>query len=167
MLLVVVAAGELAIFQDVWEIIVIPPITMSILALNLGFGFLVLRPRTLERRVIGMMCSGIATSFAMIAYLAMSFDRVPLRGGAGFFGRFIQGALSGSARFLRVQNGALDEALQWLSTHVSWLEFALLDAVGVGLLWYGGRLETWLRRRWPRPRAASPASLDDPAATPL
>jgi hypothetical protein len=37
MWVVVVAALQLALFQDVWFIVLFPPVSMAIVALNLGF----------------------------------------------------------------------------------------------------------------------------------
>ncbi len=63
MWLIVVAALELAFFQEfrfVRFMLLIPPITMAILSLNLGFLFLVIRPRRLEPRIVGILLSGVA-----------------------------------------------------------------------------------------------------------
>ena len=35
MLLIILAARELALFQEVWFIVIFPPVTMAVLALNL------------------------------------------------------------------------------------------------------------------------------------
>ena len=49
MRLIVLVALELVLFQDVLsEIVLFPPITMIVLAFNLGLFFLVVRPRSLE-----------------------------------------------------------------------------------------------------------------------
>jgi hypothetical protein len=61
-----VVALELALFQEVWFIVLSPPITMAILAMNLGFLFLILHPMPLESRIIGILMGGVAASFAMV-----------------------------------------------------------------------------------------------------
>jgi hypothetical protein len=48
MSLVIVAALELALFQEVWFILLFPPVTMAFLALNLGIFFLAVRPKLLS-----------------------------------------------------------------------------------------------------------------------
>jgi hypothetical protein len=167
MLLVAVIAGELALFQEAWEAVLLPPVTMAFLAMNLGLFFLLIRPRALETKIIGMMSAGLAAVFGMAAYMALS--EVQNHGGLGLFGRLIETGFFDLCKSLIFQNGrgwAAQTACA-LSDRAAPIEVALLDAMGVGLFWYGGRLDSRLRARWRHWRAPRPASIDDPAVTPL
>src|SRR5258707_15705625 len=70
MAVIVVIAIELAVFQDVWWIVVVPPITMALLAINLAFAFLMLRPPVLETRIVGLLLGAVAACFATVLGLA-------------------------------------------------------------------------------------------------
>src|SRR6516162_800081 len=73
MLVVIVTALELTLFEGVWQILVIPPITIATLALNFGLWFLVLRPRWMETRIIGMLLGGIAATVCSVLYMWLGF----------------------------------------------------------------------------------------------
>jgi hypothetical protein len=68
MALIIVAALELALFQEVWFIVLFPPFTMAVLALNLGIFFLAIRPKLLKTRIQGMLLASVAASLAMSVF---------------------------------------------------------------------------------------------------
>jgi hypothetical protein len=163
MLLVAVVALEMWLLTEVWdvlEIVLIPPYTMMFLALNLGVFFLAVRPLALKDRILGMIWGGVAASCAMA--LTLGYDVQGPQAPAQLW-RLTEGALTRWVTSLDNQNGVL----HWLSTHVIWLEYALLDTLGVIMIWSAGRVEAWLRARRTGSQAPGPPSLDDRAATPL
>jgi hypothetical protein len=167
MLLVAVVALEMWLLTEVWEvleIVLFPPFTMICLALNLGVFFLAVRPLAMETRILGMIWGGVAASCAMALTLG---TYVPGPRGPGPLGRLMEGALTSWEISLDNQNGAEATVVHWLRTRVIGLEYALLDALAVIMIWSAGRVEAWLRARRTRARAAGPPSLDDRAATPL
>ena len=157
MLLVVVAAGELALFRQVWqvrEMLLLPPITMLFLAINLGLFYLLVRPRALKTRILGMIWSGVAASFVIGGYLAISDYVQGIRGrDPALLGRMMQSGLEYCVTTLEDRNPWEAATLQRLLAYVSAIEFALLDVVGWVMIWYGGHLESWLRGRWRASRA--------------
>src|SRR5271156_1641727 len=102
MLLVVVVALEMVMFQAAWEIVFIPSITMVFLAFNLGLFFLLVRPRFLETRIIGMIWGGIAAFFAMGGYFWLGNSTPEM---LGPLGRLIEGASKSWATSLPAQQG--------------------------------------------------------------
>ena len=90
MRVIVPVSLELVLFQDVWSIVLIPPVTLVVLACNLGLFFVLVRPKSWETRILGMMLAGVAAPVAVSAYYILGDfqnDR------AGMFGRFIRTAL--------------------------------------------------------------------------
>ncbi len=80
MLLVIVTALELVLFQDVWWILVIPSITIVTLALNLGLWFVLLRRRWMETRIIGMLLGGVAAALGIVLYMSLGVGVVTVVG---------------------------------------------------------------------------------------
>jgi hypothetical protein len=153
MAVIVVIACELALFQDVWFIVVAPPITMALLVINLGFVFLMLRPDGLETRIIGMMLGGFAASFVTVVGFVGSIDQR-------------QNFLLNWASSLPDQQGLTVRFLRLLAGNLFVVYFALLDLLGVALILAGG----WLDIRWRSHRARARAAalpLDERAASPL
>ena len=73
MLVVIVAAFELALFQDVWLILVMPPFTIVTLTLNFGLWFLLVRPRWMETRIIGLQLGGVMAALGCFLYMWLGF----------------------------------------------------------------------------------------------
>ena len=71
MVLVVVVAIELVMFQGVLEIVLSPSIAPVLLAFNLGLYYLLARPPKLKTRIVGMIWGGIAASVAFAAYKSL------------------------------------------------------------------------------------------------
>ena len=168
MLLVVVIALEMVLFQEVLGLVLFPPITMIFVAMNLGLFYLLARPRNLETRIIGMIWGGVAAFFGLVAYQALSHLRGG--GGVGVLETFLEDTLKSLRMSLKDQNGRGAMTLQWLGAYAHWLEFAMLDALGVLLIWFGGRAQRRLGTRWARsqaPEGRAPLSIDDRAVTPL
>jgi len=167
MLLVVVIALEMVMFQGAWEIVLIPSITMVFLAFNLGLFFLLVRPRSLKTRIIGMIWGGIAACFAMGGYFWLGNSPPEM---LGPLGRLMEGASKSWATSLPHQQGGLATILRLLSNQASWFESAVLDLLGVAVIWAGGWFQNGLHRRRARARASGRTGLpplDDRAASPV
>jgi hypothetical protein len=167
MLLVAVVALELVMFQGVWRFVVAPPNTMLFLAFNLGLFFMLVRPRSLETWILGMIWGGVAASFGMVAY-GLTVD--PALGPAGVLARVAKPILETWANSLSTQRTGLAGILRFLVTHVIWFESVLLDLLGITVIAAGGSLENSLRGRLARARAPGRPGvppLDDRAATPV
>jgi hypothetical protein len=167
MLLVVLAALELALFQEIWFIVLFPPVTMAVLALNLGFFFLMVRPKFLMTRIMGILLACVATSLGMSILGGLSSSR-PER--SGVFGKAMRDAFTSWANSLPDPQSATATFLRFSIWHSIALEFIMLDVLGVAMVWAGGWLENrwrvhWARARTPADVAAAP--LDGRAASPL
>jgi hypothetical protein len=173
MLLVIVTAVELVMFQDVWFIVVMPPVTAMTLGLNLGLWFVLVRPRRLEDRIIGMLLASIAAAIGTTVYVELGSSSVNTFAGARYVGPV--GALlittaASWAQSLSNPKGSGALILRGIASAAPLIEFLVLDLCNLGIIWSGGRLETRLRKRLKRAAGAGPAdmvSIDDCAATPL
>jgi ABC-type dipeptide/oligopeptide/nickel transport system permease subunit len=157
MVVILVLACELALFQDVWSIVVIPSITMALLAMNLGFVFLMLRPPALENRIIGMLLGGFA------AWIATVLGMIPAFGGKL---DQLRDSLANWASALPDQQGPTVAFFRLAADFLFFVYFALLDVLGVALILAGGWLDSRWRSRRARARAAVPP-LDGRASSPL
>jgi hypothetical protein len=135
MAVIVVVAIQIALFQEVWMILVIPPITMALLTLNIVFMFLIFCPMRLQRRIIGLMLGGLAACF--VTLLGM----VP--GPPGTLEQF-QNAMSTWAANRADPQGPTAQLLRFLARNFFILYFGTFDILGVALIWTGG----WLDHRW-------------------
>jgi hypothetical protein len=161
MAVTVVIAFELALFQDVWSIVVIPSITMALLAMNMGFVFLMLRPTHLETRIVGLMLGGIAACFVTILGMVPASVAILAH---------LQNILVNWASTVPDQHGLTVRFLRLAAGSLFVVYFALLDLLGVALIWAGGWLDNHWRSHRARARAAVPSAvppLDDRAASPL
>jgi hypothetical protein len=66
--LIAVVAMELALFQGIFVIILLPPVTIAVVLLNLGLVFILGRGTFLMSRVVGMLMAGLIALFLMVAY---------------------------------------------------------------------------------------------------
>jgi hypothetical protein len=152
MLLVIVVALELVMFQDVWEIVLAPPITMVFLALNLGLVYLVARPRSWRTRILGMIWGGLAAFVGFSGYYALTEAGGP-GGPSSVVVLSLESAFKSWEASLQDQKGPAAMTLRLLSAHAIWLEFAVLYVLGIGMIWFGGRVQDSLRTRWMPGRA--------------
>jgi hypothetical protein len=161
MLFVVLVALQLAAFQGVWLILVIPPITIAFLTLNLGLFFLVARPKAMDTRIEGMLLGGVAGVFTTIWPLTMRAITIL---------DDFHTALVNWISTLPNQQGPTATALRFLSHNRLVIGCALLDILGLAMIWAGGCIESRLRSRRVQvraPKATARPPLDDRAATPL
>ncbi len=83
---------------------------------------------------------------------------------------FLEGTFESWAMSTKDQSGSGAMTLRWLSTRAVWLEYAMLDGLGVLVIWFGGRVQKSLGARcaWSREsEGRQPLPLDDRAVTPL
>jgi hypothetical protein len=158
MRLVVLIALELVLFRGVWSVVLVPRVTMMIVALNLGLYLVLIRPRHLDTPAVGMMIAALMAVLAATAYSAVRyrvlwpavsprrrlwpFDMVWV----GALGHLAFDALS---RLLSVPpNPAspVESLVLKLGRWVPLIESVLLDLIGLGMMLAGGRYG----RRWRR-----------------
>ncbi len=159
MRVIVPIALELVLFQDAWGILLFPPFTMMVLALNLGLFFVLVRPRAWETRIMGMLLGGIGAVFLITAdYLVAVWmqSRPP-----GLLGSGLQSVLMSCLDSLGDPAGDLASVLHLVVRHMTVIEAILLDLLGLAVIWAGGRLEHRCRARWGQ-RRISPSSAGDP-----
>jgi hypothetical protein len=173
MLLVVVTAVELVLFQDVWFIVLIPPVTAMTLGINLGLWFVLVRPRRIEDRIIGMLLASVAAAILTAIYLTLGSRSVNTFVGyqhVGPIGTLLATTVATWAQSLAVQKGSVALILRSIASGAAIIEFLLLDLCTLGIIWIGGSLECRLRRQrrvaGTGSRAIAPP-IDDRAATPL
>ena len=159
MRVIVPIALELVLLQDAWGIVLVPPFTMLVLALNLGLFFVLVRPRAWETRIIGMLLGGLVAVFVSTGnYLIVDIWR---SGPPGLLGRGLQPLLMGCADSLRDPTGGLASVLRLAVRLMTGIEALLLDLLGFTMIWASGWLENWCRVRWGR-RRISPGPAGDP-----
>jgi hypothetical protein len=162
MRVIVPIALELVLFQDAaWVIVLVPPFTVLILALNLGLFFVLVRPRSWETRIIGMLLGGLVAVFVLTGdYLILDVMR---SGPPGLLGSGLQSLLMSCADSLLDPAGELASVLRFAASLmiVIVIEGILLDLIGIALIGVGGWLEHRCRVRWGR-RGISPGLAGDP-----
>jgi hypothetical protein len=157
MKVIVLVALELALFQGVWRIVLVPLATMAVLAVNLGVFFVLVRPPVLETRIIGMLLGGVAACFSTTVGLNLiTFEIL----------NHVQNVLVNRATTLPDQQGLTVTVLRTISVHIFVILFAMLDVLGVALILAGGWLDSRWRSHRARARAAVPP-LDGRASSPL
>ena len=166
MRVIVPIALELVFFQGVWAIVLIPPFTILVLALNLGLFFVLVRPRVWETRIIGMLLGGVVAVFVLAGYYLVG--DVTRFGLPGLLGRALQSFLMSSMDSLADRAGDLALATLRMTLALAAelrimtaIEGILLDLVGIAVIWAGGWLENRWRVRWGQ-RRISPGSAGDP-----
>ena len=137
---VVLAALELALFQEVWFIVLSPPVTMAVLGLNLGIFFLAVRPKLLKTRILGMLLGGLAACFAT-ALATLGSGETPVDSVMPYRNVLIDWA---STR--PIDQGLTVSVLRFLIAHSIAIEFILLDLLGLAMIFWGG----WVEHRWYR-----------------
>ncbi len=158
---ILLLALEMVFFQGVWLIVLIPPMTMAALALNLGLFFLLVRPPALETRIIGVLLGAIVAAFV---------TTLPLTPKGVELAQDLQVIVVNWISSQPDQEALAVRVLRVLSENKFWIAFALLDLIGVAVVWAGGWLENWVRGRRAKPGSPPPTTLpplDDRAASPL
>lgn len=173
MLLIVLTAVELALFQDVWSIVVIPPVTAMTLGLNLGLWFVLLRPRWMEPRIIGMLVGSLAALAGISFYLWWGWTEVRTArriDWMGPIGAWVATTAAAWSSSVPDQRGNLAAFFDFISRSATWIEFAVLDLCCLAVIWTAGSLDCRLRRRRHIGLVATTAvapPIDDCAATRL
>jgi hypothetical protein len=187
MWLVLVAALESAFFLEfrfVRFMLLIPPITMAILSLNLGFLFLVIRPRRLEPRIVGMLLGGVAAVFGTVLGLDPLQSRLlerspsyailfaPVLGLNRMSAPIIENVRNSLLNWtfgLSDQQGVTATVVRFISVEIWVIVAVLFDMLGTVMIWAGGSLENrWRRQARSQSQAPSQAPpLDERAASPL
>jgi hypothetical protein len=178
MLYVILVALQLVLFQGVWQILLVPPITIVVLTLNLGLFFLLVRPPALEPRIAGMLLGGLAAFVTIMMTLVSDGPNlrwaIPYRRGRlgpmGQIGKLVDDALFRWLTSLPDPKSPTAMVLGFISDNIFIIEMISLNLLGVALICAGGWLERQLRGRWVRARAPGLTGLpplDDRAATPL
>jgi hypothetical protein len=174
MLLVIVIAVEMVLFQDVWFIVVVPPVTVMTLGRNLGLWFVLLRPRWMETRIIGMLLGSVGAHVGVSLYLLLGLTQVRKARwvqGMGPIGALLSTTAADWGASLSNQSGDLAMILRFISQRATVIEFAVLDLGSLVLIWACGNLDSHIRHRRSDTRleGASPITppIDDRAASPL
>lgn len=173
MVVVVITAFEMVLFQDVWFIVLIPPVTAMTVGLNLGLWFVLLRPRWMETRIIGMLVGSLLASVGNILYLFVASSEVRIARRVqrmGPIGTILATISTEWGTSLPDQGGGLAMLLRFVSEGATVIEFALLDLCCFAVIWVAGSLECRLRRRVQSAAGAAPVApppIDDRAVTPL
>lgn len=152
---IVLVALQLVLFQGVWSIVLIPPITMMVVALNLGLYLVLIRPRHLNRSAVGMMIAALMAVLAATAYSAIEFQvpwPPPIIGAPRWTIEYVRVGVLGHplldllSCFLSVPpntTSALELMILRLARWVPLVESVLLDLIGLGVMLagvrYGGR----------------------------
>jgi hypothetical protein len=164
MRLVAAVAIELVIFRSAWRFVLNPSITMLFIAVNLGLFFLLIRPRSLETRIVGMIWGAVAVSVGIKLY------DLTFVGPEGILARVAKRILDSWADSLPEPKGGVAAALRYISSQILRWELELLELFGIAVIGAGGWLQNCLharRDRRPGPHPNGVAALDDRAATPV
>lgn len=161
MKVIVPIALELVLFQEVWQIVLIPPVTLVFLTLNLGLFFVLVRPGPWETRIVGMLLGGILATFVLLGYYMMSGFQ---RDFVGILGSMRKG-LEDWQQSLSNPKGDFAGVLQLIRVHMTEIEGVVVVIIGVALIWACGRLDEWSRVRWagrqgPIPTPSIPSTTD-------
>src|SRR5262249_44557434 len=77
MRVIVPIALELALIREVWRIVLIPPVTIGLLAINLGLFFVLVRPRSWQTWIRGMLLGGVVGMLVSALFLTLQFGSGP------------------------------------------------------------------------------------------
>ncbi len=152
MRVIVPVALELVLFQEVWYLVLMPPITIVLLVGNLGLVFVLVRPKSWETRILGMMLGGLAAVLAAIAYYLLG-DFV--RDHVGVLGKIARNGLKIWAASLTDPAGTLADAVRLVDQHMIEIEGVVVVILGVAIIWACGRLDEGCRILWKGRRGGS------------
>jgi hypothetical protein len=131
--LVVLVAFDMILFQGIWWIVMFPPVALVTVIINLGLACIWVRPRWLNRGTLAALGAGLVVVVGSLAYLP----------GVNFRAHVASAILEALPDpLVRALPGVLRSA-----SGIQLLDFAILDAIGIGAMVAAG----WLA--WPRPRA--------------
>jgi hypothetical protein len=143
MRLIALFALELAMFQRVLFLIVIPPISMAVVSLNLAvlFAFRWLPP-SMANRIGGLLSGGLISIFVLVGYYLTADARNPTFGSGG---KALGAFLSGLAATRPDPSGALAALLRLAAKSAQLAEIILLDLLGLAIIWAGGCMDSRMR----------------------
>jgi hypothetical protein len=160
MVWVMLIAAQLAAFQDVWFIVLIPPLTLAVLGVNLAVLGLFVKWPGLENRLVGMLLGVVVA--AVVTTLPLNPHGLRLAENLG-------GELQRVAGTFSDPGGIPAAALRFIAAKRFWIAALLADLIGIAIVWRGGELESRIRAGRGRPRLRHPQvrPLDAPAPSPL
>ena len=163
MLVIVPIAIELVVFQGIFTIVLFPLMTIGLLTLNLAFVFALVRPRSWETRIIGMLLGGLAGVTATILFFLLEMRL----GEPGSIAEPVRNWLASRASSLADPAGGTASILRLIGRHVFEIEYGLLDLLGIAMIWAGARIDHRWRLRRAERRASRQALTprDEPALT--
>jgi hypothetical protein len=143
MRLIALFALEMAMFQRVLFLILIPPITMAVVSLNLAvlFAFRSL-PGAMAARIAGLLSGGLISIFVLVGYYLTADPRNPTLGAGG---KVLGAFLSNLAATRPDPSGASATFLRLAARSAQVAEIILLDFFGLAIIWFGGWIDS--RRR--------------------
>jgi len=150
MRLIALVALEMAMFQRVLFLVVIPPITMAVASLNLAvlYAFRLL-PAAIARRIGGLLSGGLIAIFVLVGYYLTADPRNPTFGAGG---KALGSFLNNLAASRPDPSGALGDLLRFGARWAQVAEIILLDMAGLAIIWFGGWMDS-RRRAQPETRA--------------
>lgn len=168
MWLIALFALEMAMFQRVFFLVAIPPITMAVVSLNLAvlFAFRSLPP-FMARRIAGMLSGGLISIFVLVGYYLTADPTSPA---LGMGGKVLGGFLNNLAASRLDPSGGLAAVLRHAARSAQVVEIILLDLLGLAIIWLGGWVDSRSQAGAIRPatiRRESPRPLDDRTVTPM
>ncbi len=151
MRLIALLALEMAMFQRVLFLVVIPPVTMGVVSLNLAVLYaLRLLPAAIARRIGGLLSGGLIALFVLVGYYLTADPRNPTFGvGGKALGTF----LNGLAASRPDPSAPLSDLLRFGARWAQVAEIILLDVGGLAIIWFGGWMDS---RRRPLPETRAP-----------
>jgi hypothetical protein len=140
MRLIALFALELAMFQGVLFLIVIPPITMAVLSLNLAvlFAFRWL-PSPLAARIGGLLSGGLISIFVLVGYYVMTAKQ---NSTLGIIAKVLGDHLHNLAASRPDPVGGLANVLRLAARSAQVAEIVLLDLAGLSMVWFGGWMDS-------------------------
>jgi hypothetical protein len=154
MLVIVPIALQIVLLEGAWAIVLIPPVTIGLLTINLGLFFVLVRPRSWQPRIIGMMIGGVAASLASALFLAWEFRSGP----PGAIGWYVRSWLEGWSVALADPGGGTASLLRTIGHNTLVIEAGMADLLGAAMIWVSGSLDQEYRRQAER-RRGEPVSV--------
>jgi hypothetical protein len=144
MRLIALFALELAMFQRVLFLVVIPPITMGVVSLNLAvlFAFRSLPP-SMAGRTAGLLSGGLISILVLVGYYVVTADVHDQA--LGIVGKVWGTVFSNLAASRPDPAGAAATALRLGARSARPAEIVLLDFVGLSIIWFGGWMDSHAR----------------------
>ena len=160
MMVIILIAVELAVFQGVWWIIVMPPILLALLTINLGVLFCLLGGRRWQDRIIGMLLGGILGLVVSLVFYAVEIRL----GRPGVIAGTCLHLVESWTGALRDPGGVVASTFRLIGRRVAAIEGGLLDILGIAAIWAGGRVDHRYRHRSGRREAGRLVTAQGQAA---